>query len=42
MEPKDVIGGMLAAQLLASHNAAMECDRRAMIGDQPFEGCERT
>jgi hypothetical protein len=29
---------MLAAQLLASHNAAMECYRRAMIGEQTFEG----
>ena len=30
---------MLAAQLIASHNAAMECYRRAMISDQTFEGC---
>jgi hypothetical protein len=29
---------MLAAQLIASHNAAMECYRRAMIGKQTFEG----
>jgi hypothetical protein len=29
---------MLAAQLLAAHNAAMECYRRAMIGEQTFEG----
>jgi hypothetical protein len=29
---------MLAAQLLASHNAAMECYRRAMISEQTFEG----
>src|SRR5258708_24588659 len=29
---------MLAAQLLASHNAAMECYRRAMIAEQTFEG----
>jgi len=29
---------MLAAQMLASHNAAMECYRRAMIAEQPFEG----
>jgi len=36
--PKDVFESMLAAQLLASHNAAMECYRRAMLGDQPFEG----
>ena len=35
--PKDEIEGMLAAQLVASHSAAMECYRRAMIPDQPFE-----
>jgi hypothetical protein len=29
---------MLAAQMLASHYAAMECYRRAMIGEQTFEG----
>lgn len=29
---------MLAAQLLASHNAAMECYRRAMIAEQTLEG----
>jgi len=31
-------GGMMAAQLIAAHNAAMECYRRAMIGEQTFEG----
>ena len=36
--PKDEIEGMIAAQLIAAHNAAMECYRRAMIGDQTFEG----
>jgi hypothetical protein len=36
--PKDEIEGMIAAQLLAAHNAAMECYRRAMIGEQSFEG----
>jgi hypothetical protein len=35
---KDELEGMLAAQLLASHNAAMECYRRAMIPEQTFEG----
>jgi hypothetical protein len=35
---RDELEGMLAAQLLASHNAAMECYRRAMITDQTFEG----
>jgi hypothetical protein len=36
--PRDELEGMLAAQLLASHNAAMECYRRAMIPEQPLEG----
>src|SRR5262245_25119592 len=30
--------GMIAAQLIAFHNASMECYRRAMIRDQTFEG----
>ena len=29
---------MMAAQLIAAHNAAMECYRRAMIPQQSFEG----
>ena len=28
---------MLIGQLIAIHNAAMECHRRAMIGEQSFE-----
>lgn len=36
--PKDELESMMAAQLIAAHNAAMECYRRAMIGDQTFEG----
>jgi hypothetical protein len=36
--PKDEIEGMMAAQLVAAHNAAMECYRRAMISAQTFEG----
>ena len=36
--PKDELEGMMAAQLVAAHNAAMECYRRAMIGEQSFEG----
>ena len=36
--PKDELEGMLAAQLMAAHHAAMECHRRAMLGDQTFEG----
>ena len=36
--PKDELEGMAATQLIAAHNAAMECYRRAMIGEQTFEG----
>jgi hypothetical protein len=36
--PKDKLEGMIGAQLLAVHNAAMECYQRAMIGEQTFEG----
>ena len=36
--PRDELEGMIAAQLIAAHNAAMECYRRAMIGEQSFEG----
>jgi len=28
---KDELEGMMAAQFIAAHNAAMECSRRAMI-----------
>src|ERR1700730_3732470 len=38
ISPKDELEGMMAAQLLAAHSAAMECYRRAMIGEQTFEG----
>jgi hypothetical protein len=38
MKPRDELEGMLIAQLIATHNAAMECYRRAMIADQTFEG----
>lgn len=38
IDPRDELEGMMAAQLLASHNAAMECYRRAMIPDQSREG----
>jgi hypothetical protein len=38
ISPNDEFEGMLAAQLVASHNAAMECHRRAMIAEQTFEG----
>jgi hypothetical protein len=36
--PKDELEGMLAAQLVACHNAAMEAYRRAMFPEQTFEG----
>jgi hypothetical protein len=35
--PKDEMEGMIAAQMLASHNAAMECYRRAMGDEVSFE-----
>jgi hypothetical protein len=35
--PKDELEGMLAAQMVATHNAAMECYRRAMIPEQSLE-----
>ena len=38
INPQDELEGMMAAQLVACHNAAMECYRRAMISDQSFEG----
>jgi hypothetical protein len=36
--PRDEIEGMLAAQMVGTHNAAMECLRRAMIENQTVEG----
>jgi hypothetical protein len=36
--PRDELEGMLAAQLIAAHNASMECYRRGMLGEQTFEG----
>ena len=38
LEPENEIEGMLAAQMIACHFAAMECYRRAMIPEQSFEG----
>jgi len=35
--PRDELEGMLGVQMLACHNAAMECYRRAMLTEQPFE-----
>lgn len=37
-KPQDVIEGQLAAQMIACHNAAMDCYRRNMIPDQTFIG----
>src|SRR5215207_8141328 len=37
IEPKDELEGMLAAQTMAAHHAAMECYRRAMLPEQIFE-----
>jgi hypothetical protein len=36
--PRDEFEGMIAAQLIACHNASMECYRRAMLPEQTFEG----
>ena len=36
--PRDPLEGMLAAQMLAVHDAAMECLRRAHLPEQTFEG----
>src|SRR5579864_4511558 len=39
--PQDELEGMLAAQAVAIHNAAMECFRRAMLPEQPLQSrCE--
>jgi hypothetical protein len=36
--PKDEMEGMLSVQMVALHNAAMDCFRRAMISEQTFAG----
>jgi hypothetical protein len=38
IQPKDEIEGMLAVQMIGVHNMAMETMKRAMLGDQSFEG----
>ncbi len=40
ISPRDEMEGMLAVQMIATHHAAMECFRRAMIPSQTFEGRE--
>jgi hypothetical protein len=37
IKPRDELEGMLAAQMLAAHNASMECFRRAMLPEQPAQ-----
>ena len=37
IKPQDEIEGMIGAQLIACHNASMECYRRAMLPDIPFD-----
>lgn len=41
LKPRDAAEGMLAAQMVASHEAAMECMRRAMLPNQTFHGREQ-
>ena len=36
--PQDELEGMMAVQLIAAHNAAMECYRRAMLPEQTLQG----
>jgi hypothetical protein len=38
--PRDVIEAMLATQMVATHEAAMECFRRAVLPEQTFAGRE--
>ena len=38
VKPADVVEGIMATQLYASHAASMECYRRAMLPGQPIEG----
>jgi hypothetical protein len=39
-KPADEIEAMLAVQAMAAHHASMECARRAMLPDQPFEAAQ--
>ena len=38
VQPRDELEGMLGAQMIATHNAALECFRRSMLKEQSFEG----
>jgi hypothetical protein len=42
IKPEDPIEGMLAVQMIATHEAAMECLRRSMLPGQTFEGRDQT
>src|SRR5215472_14899152 len=37
IKPRDELEGMIGAQLIGAHNAAMECYRRAMLDGQTLE-----
>ena len=36
--PRNELEGMLAVQMVSTHNAAMDCLRRAILSEQTFEG----
>jgi len=38
IKPTDEVEGMMAAQMVALHNASMECFRRAMLQGATFDG----
>ena len=38
ISPCDEFESMPVAQMIGLHNASMECLRRAMLGEQTFEG----
>ncbi len=40
IRPQDEVEGMLAVQMVATHNVAMDCLRRAAVPEQTFEGRE--
>lgn len=42
IKPCDEIESLLATQMIATHNAAMECLRRGMLPTQTFEGREQS
>ena len=41
IKPKGPVEDMLAVQMVATHEAAMECLRRAMLPEQTYEGREQ-